>query len=201
MQFVFTIIKESGVFCTAFCNMEVRIIKMVRFEPITKETAVPPVDCGEEDIQRMMSEAYEATLIKQGMAYNILRNGRIVGQFMIRLYIICDSDYGCSVGGNQFACIKVEYLGIEKKLQGEGIGTDAMKGIIILCRRYIKNLPIRFIYIEAVQNREGWFSGFSFERLPVSISLTNTNNVEYTVPMYIDFMDHDAVDEYVLSLS
>ena len=160
------------------------------------EYAEPPIDCGAPEIQEMMGEAYMMTLQKQGLAYNVFRDGRVVGQFMLRMYSIEDKDYETTLGQHEFSCIKIEYIGVDKKMQKQGIGTETLLGILKRCLEYINKLPIRFIFIESVQNLERWYSEYAFSRLTDSMTIRNPNNAEYTIPMCIDCMDHDAVDKY-----
>ena len=168
----------------------------IRLEPVTRDHIIPPIDCGHDDIQAMMSEAFIMTLQKQGTAYNVLLNQRIVGQCMLRMYTINDEDYESTYSGHEFACIKIQYLCIDVGYQNKGIGTLAQLMILKKTREIIKNLPIRFIYIEAVQNREEWFKKFAFSRIPEGVTLANPHNTEVTVPMCIDCMDHIAVQDY-----
>ena len=168
----------------------------VYFRPITMKYAVPPIDCGADDIQQMMSEAYILTLQKQGLAYNVFLNDRVVGQFMLRMYSIDDANYETSIGKHEFPCIKIEYLGIDKELQGKGIGTETLLRILKMCREITNKLPVRFILIESVQNLEEWHSRFAFTRLAEGVTVPKSSNGEYTVPMCIDCMDFEAVDKY-----
>lgn len=45
------------------------------------------LSCGVRSIDDLMRTAYNKTLYKQGLAYNIVLNGHLVGNCMLKLYV------------------------------------------------------------------------------------------------------------------
>lgn len=167
----------------------------MRFEPITSEYIKPPFNCGKSDIQRLMENAYSTTLNLQGRAYNVFDEGDVVAQFMLAIVVIEDAEYESVPMGHNFACVKIEYLAVDEKKQHQGIGTTVLKYAIDQVRRSIRNLPIRFIFIESVQDKVEWYSKIGFCAMGDTVRIRKAD--EYTVPMCIDFIDKEALEAYI----
>lgn len=167
----------------------------MRFEPITSEYIEPPFNCGQADIQRLMENAYSSTLNRQGSAFNVVLDGNVVAQFMLTMLVVDDDEYESVPMGHNFACVKIEYLAVKQSLQHRGIGTVVLKHVIDQVRRSVRNLPIRFIFIESVQDKVEWYSKNGFCAMGDTVRIRRTD--EYTIPMCIDFIDREALDEYV----
>lgn len=167
----------------------------MRFVPITSEYIDPPFNCGEADIQRLMENAYSSTLNLQGRAYNVLDNGDVVAQFMLTMLVVEDAEYESMPMGHDFACVKIEYLAVDKKKQQQGIGTRVLKYAIDQVRQSIRNLPIRFIFIESVQDKVEWYAQIGFREIGDAVRIRKADG--YTVPMCIDFIDKKALEEFV----
>ena len=171
---------------------------MLKIKEVSCERTYPAIDCGENDIQRLMADSYIATLQKQGVAFDVYNDDVVVAQFMLTMSIIVDEDHDWSRGYNEFLCVKIEYIAVDKALQHRKIGTTMLKYAIKYIGDHIKGLPIRFILIESVQNKVGWYEKFGFRELGEGIHLRSQD--KFTVPMYIDFMDYEAVEKYSKSI-
>lgn len=167
----------------------------MRFVPITSEYINPPFNCGKVDVQRLMENAYSTTLNLQGRAYNVFDNGDVVAQFMLTMLVVEDVEYESLPMGHDFACVKIEYLAVDERKQRQGIGTKVLKYAIDQVRQSIRNLPIRFIFVESVQDKVEWYSTLGFCAMGNTVRISKPD--EYTIPMCIDFIDKKALEEFV----
>ena len=166
----------------------------MRIAQIKREDAVFDLDCGESDINNLIQSAYIATIQKQGLAFNAFVDDVLVAQIMLTMTIIRDPGRE-SIPNCDFPSVKIEYIAVASEWQHQGIGTLLMKAMVDYVRDLSGKLPIRFVYLESVQNKVGWYAEFGFSKLDEDLKIRYRD--EYTVPMCIDFLDERAVDEYL----
>lgn len=166
----------------------------MRIAQIKKEDAILALDCGESDINNLVQSAYLATVQKQGLAFNAFVEDELVAQTMLTMTIIQDPGRE-SIPNCDFPSVKIEYIAVASEWQHQGIGTILMKAMVEYIRDLSGKLPIRFVYLESVQNKVGWYAEFGFSKLSEELKIRYTD--DYTVPMCIDFMDEEAVEEYL----
>jgi hypothetical protein len=159
-------------------------------EKINQPTSKVSFNCGVRSIQRLVGEAYEATLYKQAVAYNILLDGVVVGQYMLTIAAVDVCDYTWTYGRYKFPVVKIEYLAVEENKQGIGIGTAILARIAAEAKYYSQIYPFRFLYFDSVQDRVEWYKERGFSNFP------GKSYDEYTVPMCMDFIDQAAVDQF-----
>lgn len=87
----------------------------------------PSLSCGEKSIDALMGLAYSKTVSKQALAYNILVDEHLVGNCMLKLVRLCDEIADYYISDNEFIALELSYLAIDRRLQGQGIGTLVLK--------------------------------------------------------------------------
>lgn len=171
---------------------------MIKITEVSKEYRYPIIDCGKVDIQTLMEEAYSASIQKQGIAFDVFYDGTAVGQFMLTMITITDENLTWSRGENDFCSVKIEYIAVEESHQRHGIGTIVLKYAIKYIRDHIKGLPIRFIFLESVQDRVDWYKKYGFTDLADGVTIRNKDS--YTVPLCIDLVDYEEIESYADSV-
>lgn len=152
------------------------------------------IDCGVGSIQAMMVDAYYKTILRQAFSYNIVVNGKIVGNCMIKFGIFKDEDYYC--GDPEYCAMDISYLAIDKKYQGNQYGSAALVMLILHVRNWAKQLPIRCLTLNAFNHLVEWYKKCGFVEYP------RENDVRFPncTPMMIDLMDKSKVEVYEYSL-
>ena len=166
----------------------------MRIAQIKKEDTELTLDCGENDINNLIQSAYLATVQKQGLAFSAFIEDELVAQIMLTMTIIQDPGRE-SIPNCDFPSIKIEYIAVASDWQRQGIGTHLMKAMVDHIRNQSSKLPIRFVFLESVQNKVGWYSKIGFSELGKDLKIRHRD--DYTIPMCIDFIDEEAVEEYL----
>lgn len=71
------------------------------------------LSCGVRSIDDLMRTAYNKTLYKQGLAYNIVLNGHLVGNCMLKIVCLCDETEEYYVTDKQYAALEISYIAID----------------------------------------------------------------------------------------
>lgn len=166
----------------------------MRIAQIKEEDSGCALDCGESDINRLIQSAYIATLQKQGIAFNAFEDDELVAQFMLTMHMIGDPDRNSFPVEKRFASVKIEYIAVSRMHQHRGIGTFLMKYAVKYIRDICAGLPVRFILLDSVQDKAEWYSQFGFCKADPEWKLGYQD--DYTVPMCIDFVNKQDVEEY-----
>lgn len=147
--------------------------------------------CGVPAIDGLAENAYEKTLFKQVAAYHVVVDNVVVGGCMIRFVTIVDEEY--CIDDSTYAAIEITYIAIEKKFQHHGFGRRALDILVQEAQRISRILPIRFLVLEALQDKKEWYETAGFREYPRKMDA----RYPHTVPMCMDFIDKEAVDQYV----
>ena len=110
-----------------------------------------------KSIDALMQQAYPSTLFKQGRAYNILIDDKLIGSCMIRFVSLYDTDAEYYVGHKDYTALEISYLAIDSRIQGHGYGRLVLKQLILLARRIADDLPVRFLVLDAFKDKEEWY--------------------------------------------
>ena len=145
----------------------------------------PSLSCGEKSIDALMGLAYSKTVSKQALAYNILVDEHLVGNCMLKLVRLCDEIADYYISDNEFIALELSYLAIDRRLQGQGIGTLVLKKLIQWARMKSEELPIRFFVLDAFKARKGWYRGVGFGEYPKKMD----PRCPGTVAMRMDFIN------------
>lgn len=148
------------------------------------------VSCGIPTIDSLAKDAYCKTLLKQGLAYNILVDNYPVGSCMIKFVVIEDEEY--CVNNPEYVAYEISYIAINEKFQRHGIGSRVLSRLIREAQKVAEKYPVRFLVINALQDKEDWYFNAGFKRYP------KKDDPRYlgTIPMRMDFLKTEAIDEY-----
>ena len=92
---------------------------------------------------------------------------------------------------NKISAVHIHFIAINKKFQGNKIGTSVVKTIIKQVKQLSKDWPIRVITLDAIEMRDEernpvkWYTNLGFERL----TRNRVGQEGVTVPMYYDCMN------------
>lgn len=164
---------------------------------ITDEPDLSQFDCDNGSIQNSIKEAYLATLLKQGYAYDVRLGGKVIGHYMIMIApfnYIDEENYHTSYNVNKYAALHLHYLAVDKKYQNtrNKFGTNILKYIVKDAKRISEELPIRFLSIDALRERYQWYLERGFH----PYNPRDIDNNSDTIKMFIDFIDRSALDHY-----
>lgn len=166
----------------------------MRISPIKREDTASKLDCGKDDINNLIESAYIASIQKQGLAFNAFINEELVGQVMLTMTEVGDLDRNSFPYDRGFPGIKIEYIAVSKEWQKQGIGSTLMDYTVKYIRKYSDVLPIRFVLLEAVEDKVRWYASLGFDMLASNLRWNTYDKT--TVPMFIDFMDPRLVKDY-----
>ena len=163
---------------------------------VVMDQDIPPsFSCGVDSIDSLMQSAYPRTIFKQGRTYNIMVDKCLVGNCMIKLVHLIDETEEYYEHDQGFIALEISYLAIKQQLQHHGIGTQALKILILSAKKMAFELPIRFLILDAFKDKEKWYTEAGFRVYP------KAKDIRYpgTVPMMLDLIDLDAAERYANS--
>jgi hypothetical protein len=158
--------------------------------------------CGNHSIDEKLHEhAYFQQILRQSYTYQIEADNKVIGYYMLQFFpldLAACPDYASDVYDTEdvvYYAIKLEVIAIDCRLQGNGLGTFVLKDKILpdalaLSERY----PIRFIIIDALQERIHWYESIGFQ------SISNNSENLPTVLMFMDLVDQEELYSYTESL-
>ena len=164
----------------------------LRFVVMTDDIPSDFETCGNSSIDDRIREAYCKTLCKQGLAYNILVDGYLVGNCMIKLVCIRDEDDEYYVTDHEYMGIEISYIAIDVRVQRQGIGQQVLIRLMSEAKKMSEKLPIRFLVLDARRDKKQWYLNAGFEEYPKREDLRYPN----TIPMRIDFIDKALAEQY-----
>ena len=167
----------------------------LRLAIIDKDVPIEDVACGVSSIDSLQKDAFCRTLFKQALAYNIIVDKCLVGTCMIKLVRLCDANKDYCVGEPECVALEITYIAVGEKYQNKRIGTNVLNLLILRARKWSTQLPIRFLIIDSLPDKEQWYTLAGFRRYPKREDLRRPG----TVPMLIDLMDTKAAEQYAAS--
>ena len=167
----------------------------LRLTVMTEDIPPNSISCGIRSIDDRFKDAYSKTLCKQGLAYNILVDGHLVGNCMIRLVWLCDENEEYYVTDQEYIAFERSYIAIDTRVQQMGIGKRVLTRLMSDAEKLSRNLPIRFLVIDALDDKQQWYLDAGFEEYPKREDLRYLG----TIPMRIDFIDKAVAERYVNS--
>lgn len=164
---------------------------------------VPPgaFDCGNASINDWVTKSYYVTLLQHGYAYQIVGNDKILGYYMIVLRDIELNECPESISEffeetlcNKIPSVCIKYIAIDKKYQGNKIGTTVLKSLIKKIREFADLFPIRVITLDALPELVEWYKQVGFREMPYN----PPQQEGYTVYMYLDCIKNpEKLEKYV----
>lgn len=169
---------------------------MSKVRLVVMDREIPPdFSCGEKSVDNLMQGAYAKTIFKQALAYNIIIDGHLVGNCMIKLVRLVDENAEFYEQDQEFIALEISYLAIKQQLQHQGIGTQVLKILILSAKKMASELPIRFLILDAFKDKEKWYTDAGFRVYPKA----EDSRYPGTVPMRMDLIDLKAAKQYVNS--
>lgn len=176
----------------------------LQIRPIGIDSETVRFDCGNPSIEDRIKHTYYASLLQEGYGYEIVANQQLIGYYMITFTMLNgdripveDQQYSSGVYQClRYAAVEITYLAIDKRYQGKNIGTTVLKAIIKDVRSWCHRLPIRFIMIDALKEKEKWYADRGF--FTVNGDSPDAGNCA-TVKMLIDCLcNQDGLNKYLL---
>lgn len=180
---------------------------MLGLKKVTQAVESTSFRCGNEGIERQISDSYYATLLREGYGYEIVVQAETefpvsVGYCMIKLVTLNkehipeeEQEYYSQVYANrslQHSAIEITYLAVNEKVQGRGIGVSVLKFLINKIRSIGKEIPIRYIVVNSLIERISFYKDRGFQ------PLGNCSDDRETQFMYLDCIeDRKAIADYV----
>ena len=113
------------------------------------------------------------------------------------LVVLCDEANDYYVTDHEYAALEISYIAIDRRVQGNGIGTRVLARLISDAEKLSKILPIRFLVLDALDDKVQWYLDAGFTTYPKREDLRYAD----TVPMRIDLIDTTLTEKYVGSLN
>lgn len=154
------------------------------------------LSCGVDSIDNLMKNAYAKLIFKQGLAYNIFVDGHLVGNCMMKFVHLIDEDVETYVQNPDFTALEISYIAIDYRLQHHGIGSQVLNILIQRSKTIAAYLPVRFLVIDAFENKAAWYTKAGFKEYP------KAKDTRYpgTVPMRMDLINLEEAENYIAPL-
>ena len=145
----------------------------LKFSLLQADVNLGEFDCGVQSINEWIQNSYFVTLLQHCYAYSVDADEEKIGYCMIMFRNVeldtfpetvseyCDDSF-CK----EIPTVYIKYLAIKSDLQGNGIGTQVLRALIMKIRSWIDFLPIRVITIDAMDNLTKWSKQEGFNRMP-----------------------------------
>lgn len=179
----------------------------LQIRPIRRDSETDVFDCGNPSIEGRIRGSYFASLLQEGYGYEITVNEQLVGYYMIALTVLNGKNipqenedvYSGVYQCQRYAAVEITYLAIDKRYQKHKIGTNVLKIIIKNIRSWCDRMPIRYIMIDALKEKEKWYADRGF--FAVNNASPDAGNGA-TVKMLIDCLCHEEeLRQYMESYS
>ena len=169
---------------------EIKLVEM------TRDLSIGSLSSGVPSIDNRWKEAYCITVYKQGLAYNIVANGILVGSCLIRLTCIEDENAEYYVENPTYSAFVIDYIAVDRRLQKRGIGTKALQLLIYKIKSFCASLPVRFLILYAFPEKVSWYQQCGFR------AFLQPRDARYPdlVPMRMDFIDWVQLERYTQSM-
>lgn len=165
----------------------------LRLVIMDKDCPQGEISCGVKSIDELIQEAYGMTVFKQALAYNIMVDGHLIGNCMVKLVWLYDQEAEYYMRNQEYIALEISYLAIAKRVQKHGIGSRVLEILIRYAREMSEKLPIRFLVLDAFEDKEEWYTKFGFKFYPKQ----EDSRYPGTIPMRMDLIDISLAEEYM----
>lgn len=160
------------------------------------------LDCGNDNINKKLEDAYFADLLRQGYTYEISVRNIILGYYMLTLkkYTVYDwkadeISYASGLSRDYFT-LHLQYILIDKRYQKKGIGTAVLKKIISDAKQLSNEWPIRFLTLDALPDKYKWYEKCGFS--PMN---EDAEKNSFEIGMFLDCIDDKTeLNRYISSI-
>lgn len=171
-----------------------------RIEKISSTVDLQDFDCGNATINTLIQKSDYPTLLHQGFCFRVSSQNKTAAYYMLSLVSFnineCPSEvkeyleHSIKNSFNKhFAALHIQYLAVNKPYQKYGIGTYLLKRIIKLTKALCKRWPIRFITLDALDDKVPWYRKNGFKEF-------GFGDTDYTTTMYLDCVSQKDIDDY-----
>lgn len=172
----------------------------LEIKKISSDVVLGSFDCGNQSINNLISQSYYPTLLHQGHAFCVHYNGQVIAYYMLSIIAFnidkCPPDvkeyleHSIKNSFNKhFAAVHIQYLAVDKQYQKYGIGTQLLKRIIKSTQALCKQWPIRFITLDALDDKVPWYRKNGFKEF-------GFGDTDHATTMYLDCVSQKDIDDY-----
>ena len=170
----------------------------LHFFKLSSDVLEKNFDCGNCSINNRIYNSYYASLLRQIYCYQIKYKDFVIGYYGIYFFNM-DTNAMPQYMQEYDACyvpfyttIKIDFIAIDKKYQGQNLGTTALKIIISSLKVLSGQYPIRMIILDALKEKIQWYKHIGFK-----IINQPSNPDSATIPMYLDCIDdYSLIEQY-----
>ena len=167
------------------------------FKQVTQQILDLPFDCVNESINEYIKDSYFPLITQKAYTYGVMQENILLGFYQLMFREIGLNDFPEKISGycwdfkQEISAVHIHFIAINKKFQGNKIGTSVVKTIIKQVKQLSKDWPIRVITLDAIEMRDEernpvkWYTNLGFERL----TRNRVGQEGVTVPMYYDCMN------------
>lgn len=181
--------KNSYVWC---CDMPTLNIRKIE-----RQVDLENFSCGNGSIDGLVRDCYFTTIIKQGTAYEVRLNDTIIGYYLISVAALKFEDIIIRASENKYAAIHIGFIAVDSRYQHKRYGKHVLEYIIAISKKLSRDLPIRFLFLNALKEKVPWYKERGFSLL----NEAEMKNDKPTVNMFMDFLDISVVEEYLSRLN
>ena len=161
----------------------------------TEREATDRFTCGNSTIDRMVKNSHYPTALQHAYAYEVSYRGLVLGYYMLKFlqHSIEDDAWPTSISEyssdtiKDFSTVYIQYIAVDKNMQGQQIGTQILRFIIKEINKLSKLWPVRMVSLNALPDKVEWYqkNGFAlYEGVSPLTELGGDNRY-----MYLDLID------------
>ena len=182
--------------------MKTRIIEIL-FEKIKdNQGEYKNFDCGNASINsHLQTNAYYDDIMKYRSTHiirgkNTAGERYVLGFFTLSLIIVdYESVDDGKLDSTEYSAVYLEYIGVDRKYQGNGIGTSVIEYVSGYTQELSESLGCRFFILDALVEVVNWYAERGFLYLDDE---TKTDKISPTRRVYLDYKDMRKVDLYAM---
>ena len=145
--------------------------------------------CSNKSLETYLKRnAYYENIMKFANTKIVTINGKIVAYFTIEFKNIEIDEEDIK---ETYPAIYLKCLATDKDYENKGIGTSLLKYITVQSQEIANFIGCRCLLIDALADKVSWYQDRGFQYLD-----EENNEIDITVPMFIDFRDSDLLIDY-----
>ncbi len=138
--------------------------------PLEGEDVLQGFDCGNASVNALVAESFYPHLLKQSRTYQVKLQNQTVGFYSlsVRGVSLLNSDAPVAefyFKEPSFGAICLDYLAVDARIHGRGIGSAILHSVITQARELAKDWPIRLFVLDALREKVSWYRDRGFDAL------------------------------------
>lgn len=167
----------------------------LEYIPLEGEDVLQGFDCGNASVNALVAESFYPHLLKQSRTYQVKLQNQTVGFYSlsVRGISLLNSDAPVAefyFKEPSFGAICLDYLAVDARIHGRGIGSAILHSVITQARELAKDWPIRLFVLDALREKVSWYRDRGFDAL-IRADLDKKTE---TVGMYLDLSSKEELD-------